>query len=146
MTSNRRYIALPLILLLSCLCVERLTHAQNTIPLVPGSPTPNQGERLEVEQIEVRRGGATPAEIHRNNGRFLLVVINHAGSIAPAGFVIESSSIGNLKLGPNPLLRLGSLASSDTKHRSAALFDAQPGSFDLKNAGTGEVIGKILID
>jgi hypothetical protein len=146
MTRQRRFIAILLQFVLYGFCAGGLSRGQNSIPLFPGSPRPNAGERLEVEQLEIRKFGAIPNEIHRKTGRFLLVLANHGGAASTAGFLVESSLIGDLKLGPNPLLHIGGAAASDAKHRGAALFDAPPGSYDLKDAATGKIICKIIID
>jgi hypothetical protein len=53
---------------------------------------------------------------------------------------VDPAAVGDLKLGPNPLLRVGAKGVSDGKHRSAALFNATAGAFDLKDAKTGKVV------
>jgi hypothetical protein len=117
-----------------------------TLPLVPGSPAPNQGEQLPVELVEIGPNGAVmPQAIHRPAGRFILVVSNANQGTMETGVVIEPSTVGNLKLSATPLLRLGGRAVSDASHRSAALFAGTAGSFDLKDAVTGKILGKVVL-
>jgi len=123
-----------------------LGGGQSSLPLVPGSPAPESGERLEIEQVEVNRFGALPREIHRKAGRFLLLMTNRSQDSQEAGFVVDPAGVGDLKLGQNPLLRLGAKSASDGKHRSAALFDATAGSFDLKDAKTGKVVCRFTFE
>jgi hypothetical protein len=124
-------------------------HAQAramTLPLVPGSPVPNQGEQLPVELIEIGPNGVTmPKAIHRMAGRFILVVSNANQSTIETGVVIEPAAVGDLKLSATPLLKLGGRAVSDASHRSAALFAGTVGSFDLKDAVTGKILGKVIL-
>lgn len=120
--------------------------AQDTIRLLPGSLHPNAGEKLDVEQIEVRRLGAIPNEIHRHAGRFLLLVINRDPEDPNAVFVIDPAAIGAGKIGPSPVLRVGGIGIDDRKHRAAGLFEGTPGEFDVKYAETGKIVCKIKID
>jgi hypothetical protein len=120
--------------------------AQDVIPLQPGSPHPNAGEKLDVEQIEVRRLGAIPNEIHRHAGHFLLLIVNRNPEDPNTAFVIDPAAIGDGKLGPSPLLRVGGIGINDRKHRSAGLFEGKPGEFDVKYADTGKIVCKIKID
>jgi hypothetical protein len=124
-------------------------HAQaraTTLPLVPGSPAPNQGEQLPVELIEIGANGAMmPQALHRMAGRFVLVVSNANQGTVDAGVVIEPAAIGDLKLSASPLLKLGGKAVSDGSHRSAGLFAGAAGTFDLKDAVTGKILGKVVL-
>ena len=120
--------------------------AQSSISLSPTSPPPSKGESLEVEVIEIHRGGAVPAEIHRKKGRFLLLVINRNSVNPDAAFVLDPGAIGDGKLGPAPLLQVGGARVNDSRHRSASLFAAPAGEFDLKYADSGKAVCKIVIE
>ena len=116
------------------------------IQLVPGSPALNKGETLPMELVEMRPAGVVPGTIHRKAGRFLLIVSNLNPSTVNAGFVIDPAAVGDLKLGATPLLSLGGKAVSDQKSRSAGVFQGNAGSFDLKDAATGKILCKILLE
>jgi len=128
------------------LTLTALAAASDKIPLDPRSPQPASGEHLEVERIEIQKAGAIPATIHRRPGRFFLLVVNRNEANRDAAFVVDPASIGDMTLGPNPLLRLGGPGLNDYKHRSASIFVAPVGEFDLKYADTGKIVCHISID
>ena len=117
-----------------------------SLPLVPGSSAPNQGEQLPIELVEIGATGVMmPQALHRTAGRFILAVSNANQSTMETGVVIEPAAIGDLKLSATPLLKLGGRAVSDTSHRSAALFGGAVGAFDVKDAVTGKILGKVIL-
>ena len=133
-----------LMVLVGCSGVN--SQAQATLPLVPGSPTPRTGEPLDVELIYISASGPMPGALRRKAGRFIVAVTNTNPNTMDAGFVIEPAAVGDLKLSKAPLLKLGGQVVSDQSHRSAALFDAPAGAFDLKDATTGKIICKFLLE
>lgn len=134
-----------LLALMACVWPAR---GQDSVPLYPGSPQPNPGEKLEVERVEIRRLGAIPREIHRQPGRFILLIVNQNSTDSDAAFVVDAATpAGTVNTPPvSHLLQLGGPAGNDVKHRSASLFDAPAGEFELKYAVSGQVICQIKID
>ncbi len=128
------------------LSVSITATASDTIALDPRSPVPAAGEHLQVEQIEVGDNAASPSSLRRKAGRFVLVITNRSRLNADAAFVIDPSSVGDGVVGPSPLLRMGGTHNSDYRRRSASLFDASVGSYDLKFAGSGKILCHIQID
>jgi hypothetical protein len=119
--------------------------AQQAIPLQNQStPSAIGTEHPQVEVVEIRRGGALPAEIHRPAGKFILLVVNRTHDPA-ASFAIDPASVGEGVIGPNPLLHLASGAAS-TKHRLAGMVDLPAGQFHLKAASTGKILCRITIE
>lgn len=119
--------------------------AQQPIPLQNQGPgaAPNAGHP-EVEVVEIRRGGALPAQIHRPSGKFILLLVNRTHDPA-ASFAIDPASVGEGVIGPNPLVRLGSSVAS-TQHRLAGLADLPSGEFHLKAVSTGKILCRITIE
>ncbi len=143
-TSVNRSVKAAVLILLSIFAVPG--KPADVIPLDPRSLLLAANETLEVEQVEVTKGGANPALLTRPAGRFILVVINRNETDQAAGFVIDPAAVGNLKLGLNPLLQVGGARLMDRKHRAASLFAGAPGEYDLKYADSGLIVCHITIN
>jgi len=63
-----------------------------------------------------------------------------------AAFIVEQTHGDETVLNSPPHLRIGGSGANDYRHRSAALFDAPAGDFELKYADTGEIVCHIKID
>jgi hypothetical protein len=121
-------------------------RAQQRIPLQnQPSATGAETNGLEVEQIEIRKGGAVPTRIHRPTGKFIILLINQTHDPS-ASFALDSAAVGEGRIGPNPLLRLAELGAASPKHQLAALADLPAGEYHLKSVATGKILCHITIE
>lgn len=97
---------------------------------------------LEVEVVEINRFGATPAQIQRHPGLFILAVVNRSPD-PQASFVVDPAEAGEGHLSPQPLLRIDGQKADPRRHRATTLFLAPAGAFDLKSAATGKILCKL---
>jgi hypothetical protein len=101
-------------------------------------------QHLEVEIVEAHNGIAMPSEIHRKAGKFVLAVANRSQDPA-AWFVVDAAPAAQATAAVGHALIIGS-GQFERKHRAAAVFDAQAGTYQLKNGTTGKVLCTIIIE
>ncbi len=119
-------------------------YAQEKVPLTTGPlSSADKAQPLEVVTVSVNRFGALPSSITRHPGKFILVVVDKSGGHAQS-YSLLTVSAANTQPAATPLMSLGGATARNGK--SAGLFNAPVGQFQLKSTATGAVLCQITID
>jgi hypothetical protein len=131
--------------------------AQTTAP-APASPIVNS-QGLQVEMVEAHNLVGIPAQITRTAGPFILAVTNRSAD-PTAWFVVDAVPAANspTPAAATPVVAAAATATAtaahvlvigsglyDPKHRSAMLFAAVAGTYQLKYGASGKVLCTIVI-
>ena len=143
----RKKLVLAQVVLSGCL-FGGVVSAQATSAVNGAAPPPslpvNNSQRLEVEIVEAHSQIGIPSEIHRKTGKFVLAVANRSQD-PTAWFVVDVAPTAQATAAPGHVLTIGS-GQLEHRHRAAAVFDAQAGTYELKNGATGKVLCTIVIE
>lgn len=127
-------------------------RAQSEAPAPPPVPPIVNTDKLEVEVVEAHNLSGIPAQIERKAGKFVLVIANRSDDSAAWFTVDPAPADATATATATPLagtsaahfLTIGS-GQYEKKRRTGIVFDATPGTYQLKFGKTGAVICTIVI-